>query len=225
MRSLVHLSLTLLCLAAPAAAEEIVGTARVSDGDTIRVGGTKVRIHGIDTPEIDQTCRTEHGHDFDCGRAAADWARDAWEGRWMRCERLDTDRYGRAVATCWLGEADIAEAIVREGYAWAYVEYSSKYLDAQEAAQADAAGLWAVTQDAPWEHRAELREIRRTAARAQVPPDPGCAIKGNVSGNGRIYHVPGGRDYDATVISTDRGERWFCSAAEAEREGWRAARR
>ncbi len=56
-------------------------------------------------------------------------------------------------------------------------------------------------------------------------PLPGCLIKGNISINtGRhLYHLPGGRDYDATIISPRYGERWFCSVAEAEAAGWEAA--
>lgn len=57
------------------------------------------------------------------------------------------------------------------------------------------------------------------------PPDPNCPIKGNISDNGHIYHMPGQRDYCRTVIRVEDGERWFCSAAEAEAAGWRAAQR
>lgn len=56
-----------------------------------------------------------------------------------------------------------------------------------------------------------------------VNPPPGCAIKGNVSTTTgeRIYHLPGGRYYDLTVISPSYGERWFCTEAEAVSNGWR----
>lgn len=52
-----------------------------------------------------------------------------------------------------------------------------------------------------------------------------CRIKGNISMNTgeRIYHVPGQTYYRATWVST-AGERWFCSEAEAQREGWRRAK-
>ena len=53
--------------------------------------------------------------------------------------------------------------------------------------------------------------------------DRECAIKGNISRSGaRIYHVPGSPSYDATQIDEARGERWFCSEAEARAAGWRA---
>lgn len=53
-----------------------------------------------------------------------------------------------------------------------------------------------------------------------------CDIKGNVSVNTgeRIYHVPGQEFYDATVIRTEYGERWFCSESEARSAGWRRAK-
>ena len=40
-------------LAAPAAAgERLVGRARVTDGDTLRVGGVAVRLKGLAAPEV-----------------------------------------------------------------------------------------------------------------------------------------------------------------------------
>ena len=47
-----------------------------------------------------------------------------------------------------------------------------------------------------------------------------CLIKGNISRDGkRIYHVPGGQYYKRTRISPSKGERWFCSEAEARTRG------
>jgi hypothetical protein len=52
-------------------------------------------------------------------------------------------------------------------------------------------------------------------------------IKGNVSftTGERIYHVPGGDYYAATVISAAYGERWFCTEADARASGWRRSYR
>ena len=61
---------------------------------------------------------------------------------------------------------------------------------------------------------------------AQTPPDPACRIKGNINHKGeRIYHPPGDPDYNHTRIDLSRGERWFCSEAEARAAGWRATRK
>lgn len=54
---------------------------------------------------------------------------------------------------------------------------------------------------------------------------PSCQVKGNISQGGeRIYHVPGQRYYHEARVKLFRGERWFCSTADAERAGWRRAR-
>ncbi|WP_444429667.1 sunset domain-containing protein [Rhodobacter capsulatus] len=54
----------------------------------------------------------------------------------------------------------------------------------------------------------------------QTPPGA-CRIKGNISKKGQIFHLPGSRDYDRTRIDETRGERWFCTEAEARAAGWR----
>ncbi len=53
-----------------------------------------------------------------------------------------------------------------------------------------------------------------------------CLIKGNVSSKGeRIYHVPGGHYYERTKINAAKGERWFCTEAEARVAGLWASKR
>jgi len=54
-----------------------------------------------------------------------------------------------------------------------------------------------------------------------APPHGNCLIKGNISPAGRIYHLPGSDSYDKTRIDEARGERWFCTEAEAREAGWR----
>lgn len=59
-----------------------------------------------------------------------------------------------------------------------------------------------------------------------VPPDPSCAIKGNVNSRGeKIYHLPGQRDYHRTNIKPEEGDRWFCTEEEARAAGFRRALR
>ena len=67
-----------------------------------------------------------------------------------------------------------------------------------------------------------------TAPAAPAAPRTGeaaCAIKGNVNSKGdKIAHLPGSATYDATRITPGKGERMFCSTAEALAAGWRMAR-
>ena len=48
----------LLFLVSSATAADITGTAYVIDGDTIDISDVRIRLNGIDTPEIEQTCIT-----------------------------------------------------------------------------------------------------------------------------------------------------------------------
>ena len=59
-----------------------------------------------------------------------------------------------------------------------------------------------------------------------APAAVGCGIKGNISYNTgeRIYHVPGQEYYSQTRINLMKGERWFCSEAEARKAGWRKSK-
>jgi endonuclease YncB( thermonuclease family) len=212
--------------AAQVTAGDIVGTVRVIDGDTLEVAGTRVRLFAVDAPELGQTCdapRGESGGDgvWSCGDWAADRVRATFAGQRARCTMLDIDPYGRAVSRCAVGGADMGARIVAEGWAMAYRRYGLDYDLDEKTAAAAGRGIWSGGAEAPAAYRAR---IRQSAAAAGPAPD-GCAIKGNISGNGRIYHVPGQENYADTGINEARGERWFCSEAEAQAAGWRRARR
>lgn len=197
-------------------AETIAGPVRVVDADTVRVGAIKVRLFGIDAPEIGQPCELADGRGWDCGRWASEQAFLRYQGAMAVCQRLNTDRYGRAVATCRVDGIDMGFALVRNGMAEAYRRYALDYVDAEKAALFDGVGLWRGRIAAPSEFR---------AARLASSLVSGCTIKGNISDNGRIYHLPGQAYYDRTRIIKSRGERWFCSESEAQASGWRPAQR
>lgn len=72
---------------------------------------------------------------------------------------------------------------------------------------------------------AVLAAMILTGASTATAQSGSCNIKGNISTQGeRIYHMPGDEYYEETRISASHGERWFCSAEEAEAAGWRRAR-
>ena len=210
------LVLALLCLAAPASALE--APVRVVDGDSLDIGGEKIRLFGIDAPELNQRC-DRAGQSWRCG----DWSRrmlaDLVAGQAIRCVQEDTDRYGRVVATCHAGRVDLAEAMVRQGAATAYLRYTTRYQSAERAARAEGIGLWAARMVTPQAHRQQTAPAPQSASGS-------CAIKGNIGASGkRIYHMPGQQDYAATRIDPRKGEAWFCTEAEAQRAGFRRAAR
>ena len=55
----------------------------------------------------------------------------------------------------------------------------------------------------------------------EVPP-PGCTIKGNIStGGNKIYHLETQQSFRGIRIQVAKGERWFCTEAEAINNGFR----
>ena len=229
-----HTLLILMLLSSPAmAAEPIVGHASVTDGDTVVIRGTHIRLHGIDAPEGAQLCQDAAGRSYRCGQAAALALADRIGEANISCEPRDTDRYGRTVAVCRKGEEDLNAWMVSQGYATAYQRYSRDYVGAETTARALKRGLWAGTFDPPSDWRRAKRaggvetrpEMGKPPAAAAAPVQAACAIKGNISRKGdKIYHLPGTGDYDRTVIDTGTGERMFCNENEAKAAGWRAAR-
>ncbi len=206
-------------LAAPAVAETYSGTVRVVDADTLWVGGTKIRLHGIDAQEKEQICELADGRAWGCGAWATDKARALYQGAFAICERAGPDSYDRVVARCRVDGQDIAMRLVRDGVAEAAPKFSPDFVDAEKAAWFEGLGIWRGRVQSPADFRARLRTV------SVRPAASDCAIKGNISENGRIYHLPGQFFYAATRISALRGERWFCTEAEAQAAGWRQAKR
>lgn len=58
---------TILVVSAGTTRADVVGLARVIDGDTIVIAGERIRLHGIDAPEMKQTCKTRKGKEQLCG--------------------------------------------------------------------------------------------------------------------------------------------------------------
>lgn len=234
MRITIVLALiSLLSLSWPAHAD-VSGRAVVIDGDTIEVRGNRIRLHGVDAPESTQTCLGD-GQPWPCGQRASRALADRIAGRSVDCVETVRDRYGRIVAVCRLGGSDLSAWLVAEGWALANRRYSSAYVGQEATAKAARRGIWRGDFVAPWDWRAGVRLPQTRSAdkgngvrsnRDSLPDARECRIKGNVSRDGtRIYHVPGGKYYERTRIRPSKGERWFCSEAEARSAGWRKSRR
>ncbi|AZO25969.1 thermonuclease family protein [Mesorhizobium sp. M1E.F.Ca.ET.045.02.1.1] len=208
------------------------GVASVIDGDTIEIHGQRVRFNGIDAPESRQYCDDAKGFEYPCGRRSAE-ALDAFlaASKPVHCAFVTWDRYGRFVGDCVRADgASVAAWMVEHGQALDWPKYSNGAYAVQQAkAEASKVGLWVGSFQTPWDWRAQHSDD------VQAPSTPlfafgsgnaACNIKGNISADGeRIYHVPGQKYYNATVINQAKGERWFCSEAEAVAAGWRRSRR
>src|SRR5262245_60918266 len=69
------------------------GMARVVDGDTLVLDGERLRLQGIDAPELDQTC-VVGDHVLPCGRRARD-ALARLVAETVSCSGSRHDLYGR----------------------------------------------------------------------------------------------------------------------------------
>ena len=143
----------MVLLPALAFSENIKGKPRIVDGDTIWIGGTKIRLHGIDAPEAKQTCKKADGSKYRCGEMATFALAEIIETHWITCKGETTDRYKRRIATCYAGPYDINGEMVRRGWALAYRRYSEDYVDEEEDARNRKAGMWQGEFIKPWEWR------------------------------------------------------------------------
>lgn len=130
------------------------GPARVVDGDTIRIDGTRFRLAGIDAPEMGQPCVNREGRAFDCGEVARRGLEEVVAGRDVSCTAETIDRYDRPVARCMVDGTDLAEVMVKSGFAVPFAEYSDSYTALGEVAQTNKVGVWNTTFEMPWDYRA-----------------------------------------------------------------------
>lgn len=135
-----------------------VAVSRVSDGDSIRSGALRIRLFGIDAPEMKQQCMTADGAPWACGAAARDALARLVEGEErLRCHLRDVDRYGRLIMQCFAGDTDLAGALVRRGLALAWRRYSDAYTSIEDQARGQRRGLWAGSFAYPWEWRRQQK--------------------------------------------------------------------
>lgn len=140
----------------------LVGPARIVDGDTVEIAGVNVRLAGLDAPERAQLCKDARGREFGCGTAATDYLTFLVDEAPVTCRGRGRDRYGRMIGHCRANGVDLSEAMIRRGWAVAYLGE----LDAVEReARERKVGMWAGEFVRP----ADWRRDRRSAALGTQP--------------------------------------------------------
>lgn len=126
--------------ATPKGAELTCTIKSIYDGDTLTArcpeGEVKVRVFGIDSPEMGQK---------PWGEASKQALRALLPTRDpIRLQVRDQDRYGRTVAQVFAGERDAGLEMVRQGRAVMYEQYndSPAYRQAQSEAKQARRGIW-----------------------------------------------------------------------------------
>lgn len=130
-------------------AARFTGSVRVIDGDSLAMGERRLRLKGIDAPELAQRCRRD-SLEYACGIEARSRLRALIGGQTVSCVGEGVDRYGRDLVRCEAGGRDLNRIMVRSGHAVSFGDYG----DEEDAARQEAAGLWAGDFDIPKEWRA-----------------------------------------------------------------------
>lgn len=126
---------------------------RVIEGDTVALGTLKIRLVGIEAPEMAQQCNGADGTLWECAAEAEDRIREMLRGaERVECFSNDRDNYGHYIASCQADGQDVGAQLVAEGLAWPERE-RGYYTPEMEAAQAGSLGIWQAETLTPWEWR------------------------------------------------------------------------
>jgi endonuclease YncB( thermonuclease family) len=139
---------------APPVATAITGSALVIDGDTIALRDIRVRLFGIDAPELEQSCGGDRHSRWACGREAAAHLARLITGGAVVCQAKGRDTYGRVLGVCVAGGYEINAQMVRAGMAWAFDRYAASYLVEEAEARAHKLGIWRGRAEPAWSYRA-----------------------------------------------------------------------
>ncbi len=140
------------------------GDAWVIDGDTIIMDGEKLRLSGIDAPEISQKCEKPSGF-WNCGLASKKALRKMVLERDISCKTGGLDRYDRWLVVCKGGGIDINAALVSNGWAVDYGGYAREEAKARRAKS----GIW----QGSFENPQEWRHANRGEASSLPPQSKG----------------------------------------------------
>ncbi|WP_162241413.1 MULTISPECIES: thermonuclease family protein [unclassified Rhizobium] len=125
------------------------GVPRVVDGDTLALGRDRIRLAGIDAPELSQNCERD-GKTWACGQEARRHLIQLIGGLPIACKGGADDRYGRRLAACRTGGEEVNARMVNDGFAVAFGDYAAE----EAVARARRSGLWAGSFDQPRDWRA-----------------------------------------------------------------------
>jgi endonuclease YncB( thermonuclease family) len=125
---------------------------KITDGDTIRINGEKIRFSGIDTPELRQTCLKQGIKEL-CGITAKQILIDKIADNKIVCIREGKDQYKRTLAECFVNDESLSSYLVKSGYAFAYRRYSKKFITDEDFARTNKIGMWSMEFDYPWDWR------------------------------------------------------------------------
>ncbi|MBB3656910.1 endonuclease YncB(thermonuclease family) [Rhizobium sp. BK650] len=131
---------------------DIQGAFRAADGDSLTLDGERMRLKGVDAPELSQRCERA-GQDWPCGIMAQRALQQLVSEDGTQCGGSERDRYGRLLVSCRNHAGDINARMVASGMAVAYGGYQQE----EGQAKAQKLGLWAGRFEMPRDVRDQAR--------------------------------------------------------------------
>lgn len=218
----------------------------------VRLDGRKetIRIIGLDTPETKKPRTPVQCFGKEASSHMQSLVQSKQVQLVADSSQGDRDRYGRLLRHVFVdGSTNVALAQIEGGYGREETydgpyAHRLEYLAAQNQAKNAHRGTWGppcngfhkddagqgvtASSPAPSSSTPTAPAAARPGSVPSRPVSPSttgsCTIKGNINSKGaKIAHAPGSATYDKTRIDTSKGERMFCSAAEAVAAGWRMA--
>jgi endonuclease YncB( thermonuclease family) len=114
----------------------------VVDGATLRAGDMVVRLSGLTLPADDRTCKRLDGLAVPCLDRASSYLQLLVKGRAVACDRAGVATDGTDMGHCRIGETDIAEQMIRQGWGRAAEAGEQRLVVAEAAARKQKLGIW-----------------------------------------------------------------------------------
>jgi micrococcal nuclease len=156
VRVLIGLCLT-LCFCLPSYAEGIpkepVKVLAVKDGDTIEIvyqgKRERLRLEGIDAPELSQGI---------WGQRASSYLSTLLQDGNVSVQITGRDKYKRLLGYVYSGNKDVNQALVANGYSFAFLKYSYEFEQDEQQAKSNCHGFWCKDDKPiyPWVYRHSL---------------------------------------------------------------------
>lgn len=134
-------------LSSPGDETVFAGPFFVIDGDTLATGAQRLRLSGIDAPELRQTCLDERNDMWSCGEAAREALARLIDKKPVECRGEAVDRYGRVLVSCVSDGQTVNGRMVASGLALATGALT--FRREQNAAEAAHRGIWRGTFEHP----------------------------------------------------------------------------
>ncbi len=135
---------------------ELAGKARALSGDMIRIGRTRIRLFGVDAPELNQSCRAQR-ENWKCGQEAKKALDEIIDGQNVTCERKTVNGRRGVYAVCKAGKFTLNAILAREGWVLADPNQSDEFRKHELVARIAKVGMWRGEFVPPWDWRRGIR--------------------------------------------------------------------